>query len=79
MTRKTIQDYCERDHDLQYGREIELNSKNSKGSREFIANGQAEGEGVLGWKITKRILIRYQGWGMRNLIMYSRMEGFLIN
>lgn len=52
MTRKTSQDHCKKHQDLQKGKEIELSTKNSKGSQEFIANGQGEGEGDIGWKVT---------------------------
>lgn len=47
--------YCSRREKLQY--RTELNSKHSKDSCRYIAHGQREG--VSGWKITKRNLIRY--------------------
>lgn len=58
-----FQDYLKRDQVLEQGREIELKSKNSKGSREFMATKQGKGEGIMEWKLTNRNLIRYQGCG----------------
>lgn len=51
--------YCSRGERLQC--RTELDSKYGKDSWGFIASGQNEGVG--GWKITKRNLIRYQGLG----------------